>query len=571
MKVTLVVAILSLLLCSPLTHAQDTKTADTARRQKAVELLESLAGQVSSLQSAENRARIGANIAESLWKHNENRARALFISIEDDINLGLLDRDLSVSEDALTVRVFLKLRTDTVQRIAKYDPEFALTFLTATTPQAKDIINMFADEERTLEVNLAKQIAATSPDIALKLGRQALARGFSTDLLPVLRQLLRKHKDKGITLYKETVQKLHDTDLTEDWATIDFARALVQSFTPPDTDESAYRELVNTLLTSALKAGCDKKPKNEDEEDQFCTELSPLVAIMEKVDPVRARKLKYLAPETLEESGNSVGASYADLEEVAAEGTVDDILALAEKHPRIDMSIYQTAIVKAYQTGDIERAKKIANSYPGEPVQREFLAEQVKRFVSMSEMTAEEVLEFNKKSFAQLGLHINRAQVLLAAATTVAANNKKASLKLLDEASEAVEDIKAIGPKMRTRLMVASLYCSQGSDRGLDIIQSQIPKLNELIDAAVKLDGLDTSYLRDGEWNMSANGEIGSLLTTLSENAGSFAWCDFDRAVNLAGQFERNEIRIMAQVKLAQSVFITPSPRKTFFSPYMIR
>jgi len=291
MKVTLVVAILSLLLCSPLTHAQDTKTADTARRQKAVELLESLAGQVSSLQSAENRARIGANIAESLWKHNENRARALFISIEDDINLGLLDRDLSVSEDALAVRVFLKLRTDTVQRIAKYDPEFALTFLTATAPQAKDIVNMFADEERTLEVNLAKQIAATSPDIALKLGRQALARGFSTDLLPVLRQLLRKHKDKGITLYKETVQKLHDTDLTEDWAAIDFARALVQSFTPPDTDESAYRDLVNTLLTSALKAGCDKKPKNEDEEDQFCTELSPLVAIMEKVDPVRARKL----------------------------------------------------------------------------------------------------------------------------------------------------------------------------------------------------------------------------------------------------------------------------------------
>ena len=170
-----------------------------------------------------------------------------------------------------------------------------------------------------------------------------------------------------------------------------------------------------------------------------------------------------------------------------------------------------------------------------------------------------------------MGMRTNRAQILIGAATTIAANNKKVSLKLLDEALEAVEEIKAIGPKMRTRLMVASLYCSQGSDRGLDIIQSQIPKLNELIDAAVKLDGLDTSYLRDGEWNRSANGEIGNLLTTMSENAGVFAACDFDRAVSMAGQFERNEIRIMAQVKLAQSVFITPSPRKTFFSPYMIR
>ena len=43
-----VIAILSLLLSSAIIHAQDTKTADKERRQKAVELLESLATQVSS-------------------------------------------------------------------------------------------------------------------------------------------------------------------------------------------------------------------------------------------------------------------------------------------------------------------------------------------------------------------------------------------------------------------------------------------------------------------------------------------------------------------------------------------
>src|SRR3954470_22677512 len=89
----------SLLLLSPLVCAQDAKTPDDARKQKAIELLESLATQVTSLQSPENRARIGANIAESLWKHNENRARALFIAIEDDINLGLQDRDPRDPED----------------------------------------------------------------------------------------------------------------------------------------------------------------------------------------------------------------------------------------------------------------------------------------------------------------------------------------------------------------------------------------------------------------------------------------------------------------------------------------
>jgi len=87
----ILISIVSLLLLSPICHAQETtantKPTDTARREQALKLLQSLATQIGSLQSPENRARIGANIAQALWQHDENRARALFISIEDDINL----------------------------------------------------------------------------------------------------------------------------------------------------------------------------------------------------------------------------------------------------------------------------------------------------------------------------------------------------------------------------------------------------------------------------------------------------------------------------------------------------
>src|SRR3569832_1213027 len=152
-------------------------------------------------------------------------------------------------------------------------------------------------------------------------------------------------------------------------------------------------------------------------------------------------------------------------------------------------------------------------------------------------MTVDQMLEAQKQSFEQLGVHPQRAQLLIGLAGNLGPKNKAAALKLLDEAVVLVEGIKQPGERIRTRLYLASLYCLQGSDRGLDIVQSQIPKLNELIDAAVKLDGLDTNYLRDGEWNMSATGEIGSLLTTMSQNAGSFAWRDFDRAEILVGLF----------------------------------
>ena len=179
------------------------------------------------------------------------------------------------------------------------------------------------------------------------------------------------------------------------------------------------------------------------------------------------------------------------------------------------------------------------------------------------------MLEANKQSLEQMGVRTSKTHLLIGMAGKIGSNNKSLSLKLLNEALELVETIKSPSEKIRVRLNLASFYCSLGSERGFEIVQSQMPKLNELIDAAVKLDGFDTGYLRDGEWNMSANGEIGSLLTTMSENAGAFAACDFERAVSMAGQFERNEIRIMAQVKLAQSVLIAQPTRKTFFSPYM--
>ena len=47
----------------------------------------------------------------------------------------------------------------------------------------------------------------------------------------------------------------------------------------------------------------------------------------------------------------------------------------------------------------------------------------------------------------------------------------------------------------------------------------------------------------------------------MAQHAGHFAWCDFDRAVSLAARFDRNEIRLMAQLKLAQGILAGPPQR----------
>jgi hypothetical protein len=68
---------------------------------------------------------------------------------------------------------------------------------------------------------------------------------------------------------------------------------------------------------------------------------------------------------------------------------------------------------------------------------------------------------------------------------------------------------------------------------------------------------------------MSNQSVPGELLTTMAQNAGYFAWNDLDRALGLATQFERPEIRLMAQLKLAQGILAGP-PAPLKFTPLVL-
>jgi hypothetical protein len=153
-----------------------------------------------------------------------------------------------------------------------------------------------------------------------------------------------------------------------------------------------------------------------------------------------------------------------------------------------------------------------------------------------------------------------RIDQLLRLANHVALGDPKNAIKILAQVNELMAELKP-SDQMLVQMAMALIYCLAKSDQGFAIMEAMVPRLNELIAAGAKLDGFETTYLRDGEWNMSAAGEIGNLLTFLSRYAGHFAWYDFDRAMNLAAQFERGEIRMMAQLKLAQGILAGPPKR----------
>ena len=537
--------------------SQKTQAENAALREKAFNLLETAAGQLGSLQSPENRARLGANIADSLWDHDEKRARALLALVQDDIRQGMANRDLEDPKDQLSLKVFLKLRIDTVERIAKHDGELALAFLKSTEfISDKPLPPSYTESARGLELRLAKQIAATNPELTVKLLRKALAEGFSEELLPLLRQLNRTHKEQALTLYKEIVQKLHDVDL-QDWRTREFTQNLILTFRPPTPDHPTFRELIGIVVTAALGNGCGSNANLEGEKAEFCRWAVSVIPQLEKLDP-RAAQLRRWTPD--QEYVNVAPEAVHEFFGMVEDGTIDDLLAFAARHPEVADDIYWHAVMKACAAGDFEQARTIATQRMVNAERKEGALSQInhtQRWVTADEKQLAEL----QTILANMPNPADRVRALVASAMRFGSTDRNISLKLLKQASDITDSMRPGRPQTEAQLSLAMLYCLEKNDRGFAIMESLMPKLNELVDAAIKLDDYETGYVRDGEWNMSANGTTGVLLTQLAENAGYFAWCDFDRAMNLAAQFDRTEIRLMAQVKLAQAILAGPPKR----------
>lgn len=540
-------------------HAQENTAKANAEeiaalREKAFKLLESIAGQLTTLQSAENRARIGANIVDSLWKHDEERARSLLRVVQEDIRTELHKQDKE-RLDHERFAVFVKLRHDTVERIAKFDGQAALDFLKVTYPLFEDNEPYnFRNNEQALELRLAKQIAANNPDAALKLGRQSLKRGFSNDLLSLLAKLSRKHKDQAEVLYKEIVEKVRDADLSDDWSAAEFTGLIVSAYQPPDADVSTYRELVDIVVTNALARGCVNNKSDDFMRSQFCEMAATVLVPAERYDS-RIAKIKHWATGTQESLRYILVAEEA--RGLLEEGAYDEVELLAAKYPELQVGFYQQAIYRAIAAGEKDKARQLIDRFPGDPERRRELLAQLERTEKREALTDEQLAQIAKRveEIRDARLRVN---YLFSVANQFAVNDKKLAMKFLDQAAEAIDSMKPGKEQTEVRVRLALLYSALKSDRGFTIMESLVPKLNELVEVAVKLDGYDTNYLRDGEWNMSASGSVGEILTTLSMRAGDFAWCDFDRAVSLASQFERPEIRMMAQLKLAQSILAGP-------------
>jgi hypothetical protein len=535
-----------------------------AIEKKAFDLLETISEQVANLHSPSNRIRAECVIADLLWIRDEKRARALFKTAADDLANVVANIDFGEPDVYQQLMWLSQQRSDMINRLAAHDPDAALSLLRATQlgaaidPRAK----WYIDTETSLELRLAGMIAKQNPARALELARATLPRGVSYSVIGLLNEMQRKDPRSAQILYKEMVDQIKSEDLEKNYDLAEPAWNLLW-FQPPQANEDTYRELIGTLINSTLTITPTDQISINVAQNVY-SQLQSLMPQIEKYAPARTAALRQWS-QNAERSFDPNVRMYQELNRLAQDGTVEDILALAPRYSaELQAQIYSQAAWKALGSGDATRARQIITDLISDPVQRKQMLAQIDN-QSLEMAISQDKIADVRPALSRMKQVERRVQVLVRLATVLAGKgDKKGALELLNEARTATDSAPSDPGQMGAQLLLAQSYASLDPDQSFAMVQPLIVKINALIAAATVLDGFDAHYLKDGEWITPGSNMLGNLVGNLNRTLTMLARLDFDRARSAADQIERPELRLTANLGIASAALggktINPPP-----------
>ncbi|HZE68367.1 MAG TPA: hypothetical protein VE135_02430 [Pyrinomonadaceae bacterium] len=522
-----------------------------AIEKKAFDLLETVASRISTLRYPENRIAVSCAIADLVWSKDEKRARALFENVSREEAALVASVDLSDQRAYELISPINSQRQEVINRMALHDPDMALAFLRATRFPA-DAPMYSSNWERNLELSLSRAIAAKDPERALKIARESLSKGLTYELISLLAELERKNKPAAQSLYESVINRIKDEDLSRNQEAANIAINLLTSFQPPLANEDLFRDLLETVIKSALSM-TPADPLTQQTAQNYFGSLFSSMQLVEKYAPARARAVRDWS-QAITRTLDPHNQMYSELNQTVQNGSVDDVLALAPKFPsEMRNQVYQQAAWKASSDGDIARARQIAADYISDPVQRRQFLEQINNQQTWTAINDNKLAEARallaKSSSVEL-----RVQVLCRiAATLMAKDNKKEALDCLNEARALVSALPRNSTKVWQQMQLASAYATVELDQSFALMQAIVIQLNELVMAAVVMDGFENRYLRRGEWMMNGPNNMANIVTNMRHTIAQLARFDLDRAETLSDQLERPEIRLMTQLEIVQS------------------
>jgi hypothetical protein len=603
------------------TKAQDTsgqtqlseqqQAEETARKEKAIVLLEQIISESQALRLPENRIRIQIFSADLLWERNEARARTLFANAAAGIS-DLMRSSSSASEEDRQyyeqIQAPSQLRRELLFRVARRDAALALQFLQATRPPTSSSSPSNArggrrfDSEDNLEQMLLMQIAASDPKAALKYAEEMMDKGqYPVTLATTLSRLQRQDKEAAAKLTERIVSRLQAENLTANRDAINLAFTLLQAgprATSTDAaktipqnsfqmlSESAYRDLLEATIASGLKAtpstaatarGSNNPRRQRGGEQQAQTALSDaqneqinartllirLQMLLPQVDqylPARSQALRQKLSEVgmSSSSSNSQRPDMSQLGSLMQQNTSESLSAAAETAPPgLQSRLYQQAALRAVDEGNTERALEIANEHLDSGTRNVVLQN-----VSFKQLTLKAQagkMEEVRQALSSLPSEQERLTLLLQLAAATQKENPKQALQFMNEARNLVSRRAANYQQLEDQLRVAHAYAALDAGRSFEIMEQGINLLNELLPAAAMLSGFDVNIFKDGEMPMQGGSALSSMVTRYGQELSFLAKSDFERSLLTADKFQLPESRILARLSIAQGVLGSPA------------
>jgi hypothetical protein len=555
---------------------------------KAFALLEEVAAEAGSLRLQENRARLQAAAAAALWPRDEKRAREIFQSAI----AGLSSLSSSpAADDPRSNQQYhnlQSLRREIAFAVAQREPKLALEFVRGTRPPPPLVGGPGSqpDQELALEAQLAELVAARDPREAVRLAEESLARGVSGNLPGVLERVRHGDAQAASKLAAEVVRKLRSSNLAANFEAANVANYLLQATRPPAAaaapqqstgpvgitaqniaalpisadaraltlDEATRRELIALVVNAAL-GGAGERGGRREAGTHLLHALRAVMPEVERLMPEQAPALRRRMSAAEGAGGQpTTRARWQEYEQLMRTGTADAITQAAQRAPEeMRWPLYQRAAQKALEEGSAERARQIISDSATEPRQREQLLRELDQQLfwrAANQGDAQQALAL----LARFKAPEERTGMMLALAQAAASRgNRELAERLLEEVLGQTGVRARNAAQFSAQLQAAHAYAQFAPERAFQIAESGVEHLNELVAAAVLVDGFGQEAFDQGE--LKLDGSVWAGLVQQSGGLlGALAAKDFERARDVAGRFQRAEARTHALLAVARGI-----------------
>jgi tetratricopeptide (TPR) repeat protein len=316
---------------------------------------------------------------------------------------------------------------------------------------------------------------------------------------------------------------------------------------PLKVDEQTTRELTDLVLTAAANSSTDQN-------DFFM--LQSLLPELEKRSPERVAQLR----RKLTESNDKMDPQYKMMMQyqmLMSDGKPEAILeAAAKAPPDFRAYLYQSAVTKLMQSGDLERARKIVADNLSGP-ERDRWLEQIDTQLIAKALKEGKMEEARKLLERITPKEARLAQIANMATSLFAKGDRKSALALLDETQELVNRLPENQQEINAMLQVARAYAMIEPARAFGIIEPVLDQANAMLSAVALLEkfGADRGFFKDGEFRMQTSlSYTYTISTQYQKELMALARTDFARTRALADRLQRDEVRLMARLLIAQAV-----------------